>query len=171
MDMNVTVFFLFIFAGLGTIYLGFSPMKMHLKDTTNAPQLQMMDFSIYDLNTKGVKSIFNATKGLRYTDRYLADNVDYISKSSQQLFSITANHGNFFNHVIKLTGDVVYSREDGLIFKSNEATYNRQTGVYKTQSKYISYKNNDKIRGSKLIYNSKTGQAVSQSINAQYQLK
>lgn len=168
--MNVSIFFIFITAMLAAIYIFFSPMKISMNDQKNVPQLELSHFTIYDLDEKGLKSIFKGTSGLRYTNRYLVDDVNYTDDSKKDLVHITSAHGEFQDNLINLQGNVIYTRDDGLVFKSNEASYNQVTGVFKTDGKYISYKNNDKITGRKLNYNSKTKNATSENIVALYQL-
>jgi LPS export ABC transporter protein LptC len=168
--MNVSVYFVLITAILAAIYIFFSPMKISMSDKKNVPQLQLSDFTIYDLNEKGLKSIFKGKSGLRYPNYYLVNDVNYTDASKNNLVNIKSEFGQFKDNAIELKGDVVYTREDGLVFKSDQASYNQATGIFQTNGKYISYKNNDKITGHKLIYNSKNKSATSKNIVALFQL-
>ncbi len=168
--MNLNIYFIFIAIGLLSIYLIFSPMKIALNKNKNIPQIELSNFTVYDLNTKGVKSIFKGTKGFRYTNKYLVQDVNYISKAKKNLIYITSKFGKFKKPIIKLIGNVVYRRSDGLVFKTKEGMYNQSTGIFTTSGKYVSYKDNDKIAGYKLFYNNKTNIATSKEVVAIYQL-
>lgn len=169
--MNINIYFIFIAVGLLAIYVFFSPMKITINQNKNIPQLQLSNFTIYDLNVKGLKSIFKGTKGFRYINRYLVDDVNYTDNTGKYLVNITSKYGKFQQPLIRLTKNVIYKRGDGLIFKTQEGKYNQLTGIFTTNGKYVSYnKNNDKMTGYKLFYNSKTNDMTSNKIIAQYQL-
>lgn len=167
--MNINIFFIFIAAILASIYIFFSPMKLHINKKTKTPQLQLYNFKVYNLTTRGVKSVFGGSKGFKYGSKYIVYDVNYTDDSTKSLANITAQHGMFKQPIIKLYGNVFYKNINGLTFKSNEATYNQSNKVLRTKGKYISYKKNDRITGYKLMYNSKNQKATSKNIVAIYQ--
>ncbi len=167
--MNINIFFIFIAALLASIYIFFSPMKLPVNKENKTAQLQLSYFTVYNLTTHGVQSIFSGTKGLKYGLKYIVYDVNYTDNSTRSLANITALHGVFKQPMIELYGNVLYKNISGLIFKSNEATYNQASKVLRTKGKYISYKKNDKITGYKLMYDNKDKKATSKDIVAIYQ--
>jgi len=166
--MNINIFFIFIAALLASIYIFFSPMKLPINKESKTAQLQLSHFTVYNLTTHGVQSVFSGTKGLKYGLKYIVYDVNYTDNSTKSLANITALHGVFKQPIIKLDGNVLYKNISGLIFKSNEATYNQTSKVLRTKGKYISYKKNDKITGYKLMYDNKDKKATSKDIVAIY---
>ncbi len=167
--MNINIFFIFIATLLASIYIFFSPMKLPINKESKTAQLQLSHFTIYSLTTHGVQSVFSGTKGLKYGLKYIVSDVNYTDNSTKSLANITALHGVFKQPMIELDGNVLYKNISGLIFQSNEATYNQTSKVLRTQGKYISYKKNDKITGYKLMYDNKNKKATSKDIVAIYQ--
>jgi len=135
--MNINIFFIFIAALLASIYIFFSPMKLPINKESKTAQLQLSHFTVYNLTTHGVQSVFSGTKGLKYGLKYIVYDVNYTDNSTKSLANITALHGVFKQPIIKLDGNVLYKNISGLIFKSNEATYNQTSKVLRTKGKYI----------------------------------
>lgn len=167
--MNINIFFIFIAALLASIYIFFSPMKLPINKKSKTAQLQLSDFKVYNLTTHGVKSVFGGSKGFKYGSKYVVYDVNYTDDSTKSLANITALRGVFEQPRVELYGNVFYKNINGLVFKSNEATYNQSSKVLRTKGKYISYKKNDRITGYKLMYDSKNQKATSKNIVAVYQ--
>lgn len=169
--MNINFYFIYISVGLAMIYLFFHPMKLQKLDNSEVPQLELTNFTMYDLNQDGLKSIFGGTKGYRYINRYEVFDINYTDNSKELISNITSNFGIYKNHLVSMSGDLVYTRADGLTYKSDDGNYNQKTGVLRTVGKYISYRNNDRITGENLMYDSKIGYSTSDNVFAIYQIE
>ncbi len=169
--MNINFYFVYISIGLAMIYMFFHPMKLAKLDKGEVAQLELSNFTIYDLDQEGLKSIFQGSKGYRYVNRYEVSDVNYTDNSKKYIANITSNYGVYKNNIVDLTGNLIYKRADGLTYKSDDGNYNQKTGVLRTKGKYISYRNDDRITGKNLMYNSKNGYTTSDEVSAVYQLK
>lgn len=169
--MNINFYFIYISIGLALIYIFFNPMKLEKFDKGEIAQLELADFTIYDLDSQGLKSVFNGTKGYRYTNRYEVFDINYTDNSKEYIANITSDFGVYKDYVVDMYGNIVYKRADGLTFKSDDGNYNQKTGVLRTEGKYISYRKSDKITGKSLMYDSKNGHVTSKNVFAVYQLK
>lgn len=169
--MNINLFFVFIFTGLVMIYVFFNPTKLQQFETKEIAQLELFNFSIYDLDVKGLRSVFSGLKGYKYKDRYEVSDVNYTDNTKEYTTNIYSDFGIYKDHIINLQGDVVFVRADGLSFKTNEAFYDQDTGILKTPSAYTLYRNNDKITGVKLFFDSKENHVLSKQISATYQIQ
>lgn len=169
--MNVNLFFIAIASGLAMIYFFFHPMKLGKLNQKEIAQLELEDFTISDIDTKGLKSVFKGTKGYRYLDRYEAFDVNYTDNSKQYRANLQADFGVYKDQVVQMYGDLVYKRSDGLVYISDDGSYNQKNGVLRTQGKYFSYRKDDRISGKNLMYDSKTEKATSDDVDAIYQLK
>lgn len=169
--MNINFYFVYISIGLAMIYLFFHPMKLDTLDKGEVPQLELANFTIYDLDRNGLKSIFNGTKGYRYQDRYEVFDVNYTDNSRKDISNITSDFAVYKDNIVKMYGNLVYTKADGLIYKSDDGNYDQKTGILRTKGKYISYKNNDRITGNDLMYDSKQGHTTSKNVFAIYTIK
>ena len=169
--MNINIFFIFLFLVLMSIFLFFKPMHMQNSIHTEVPNSEIYSFSIYKLDTKGLNTIFKGSKALVYEDRYEVSNVDYKDSSKKNISNIKANTGVYKDNIIYLKGDVVYTRDDGLIFKSQSFQYNEKTEIAKTNDKYIMYSNKNKVTGKSLKINNKLNKIYSKNITAKYQIR
>ena len=169
--MNINFYLISITAGLAMIYIFFNPMKLPANNHQEIPQLEITDFTVYDLSKNGLASIFQAQKGFRYKDRYEATDINYTDTSKKYIANISSKFGIYKDSILTMNQDVIYKRADGLTFTSDAGSYNETTGVLTTPDKYVSYKNNDRITGTKLHYNSKDGAFASKGIFATYEIK
>ena len=153
------------------IYIFFNPMKLEKLDQKEIPQLEITNFTIYDLDKTGLISLFNGAKGFRYKDRYEVSDINYTDNSKEYISSLTSAFGVYKDFKVNMSGDVVYKRDDGLTFKSDNGQYDQKTGVFTTKSKYVSYRNNDKISGEELMFDNKNGHTTSKNVDATYEIK
>lgn len=152
------------------IYIFFNPAKLQQFETKEIAQLELFNFTIYDLDKNGLRSIFSGLKGYKYKDRYEVSDINYTDNTKEYTANIQSDFGIYKDNIVNMQGNVVYARSDGLTFKTGEATYNQNTGFLKTPSTYTLYKNDDKITGTKLIFDSKENHVVSKQISATYQI-
>jgi len=82
-----------------------------------------------------------------------------------------AKHGVYKNEIVDLKDDIFYAREDGLIFTTSKARYNRKTNITNVDAKYILYRVDDNVTGSSFIYNNKLNKGSSENVYAIYQLQ
>ena len=157
------------------IYAFFEPMKLASTDHKEIPQLELTKFRVYELNEKGVKSVFYGLKGYRYasdkSDRYEVYDINYTDYMRENVAHIQADFGVYKDHLVTLEGNVTYVRSDGLNFRSDKATYDQDKAVFRTPSDYTFYRNDDKITGTKLFFDSNATHVTSQKISATYQIK
>ena len=169
--MNINIFFLLIIGGLVTIFIAFTPIDIKERANKEIPLLELKEFKLTELNSKGLSSTMEGTTGLRYTDRYFITNLDYTDNTEKYLANIKSKDGLYKNDIIDLNGDVVYHREDGLTFKTQKARYNKKTDIVQALTKYMSYMNGNRATGSSIEYNNALGLTKSKNIIANYKLK
>jgi len=149
----------------------FKPMdikKQHFKDV---PLFELSDFTMYELNPEGLTTILLGSTGTRYADRYTIKDMDYTDNSKKYIANMISDFGVYKNEIVKLTGHVVYVREDGLTFKSEKAMYNKKTADVISNTKYIAYLNDNIVIGNYIKYNNISKKIYSKNVIAKYQLK
>lgn len=169
--MNINVFFLVVAVGLSAILFGFKPITVKQQEFIDVPVFNVVNFTMYELNEKGLVTLMSGTNGVKYDNRYVVDNIDYTDNSKNYLANMKAKDGIYKNDVATLNGDVVYSREDGLTFLSQEVIYDKKTGITKSNGPFTIHQNNDVVTGIKLVYNNDKDLIDAQDVTVKYQLK
>lgn len=169
--MNINIFFVFIIIGLAMIFFLFKPIDITQQKVSNMPLLEIENFKITELDKKGLLSVSEGFKGIKYIDRYTVENLNYTDNTKKYLSNIRANNGTYKGNLIELSGDVVYSREDGFSLQTQNANFNEKTKVVNSTSKYISHFNGNEARGSSIQYDTTRGIVKSKNIVAKYKIK
>jgi len=169
--MNINLFFVVIFSGLSVIFLLFKPLDVKQQEFKDIPLFELMSFTLYELDNKGLTTLMNGTKAIKYTNRYKVDNINYTDNSKKYIANIKADIGLYKDETIDLKGNVVYSREDGLIFETQKALYNKKTSIAYVNEKYVLYRQHDRVEGSSLVYNNILNKTYSKNVVAKYQMK
>ena len=169
--MNINIFFTLVSSLLLVILFVFKPLKLDQKEHGIVPLFELSNFSMKELNTNGLITIMNGTKGTKFTNEYIVKDMDYTDNSKDFLANLKSNTGTYKDDIVNLVGNVVYFREDGLTFESEEATYNKKTSIATTRGKYIIYKDKDTVTGTQLVYNNLMDTVKSKNVNAIYQIK
>jgi len=136
----------------------------------DVPLLNVKKFTLYELDTHGLKTIMAGEKALRFSDRYTVSNMDYTDNSKKFVSNMKANYGVYKANLVHLKGDVMYVREDGITFNTNTMFYNTVTKIATTKDPYTSNKGESHMSGHGLVYNAKLKQMKSQSVQIIYKL-
>lgn len=110
-------------------------------------------------------------EGVRYSDRYTVKGIDYTDNSKHYIANMKANDGLYQNDIVDLSGDVSYSREDGLMFKTQNVVYNKQTHISVVKSEYEAFRDNDTVIGTYLKYNNELNRIESDNVTAKYNMQ
>lgn len=169
--MKITHFFIFLFLFSLSLFVFLKPESYMQSSTMNVPQLEISDFTLYELDTSGVKSIVNGTTGRQYTAHYEVQNVHYIENENKLGEHLYADNGIFKGDIAYLNDNVRYFREDGLSFESDYAVYNTNKEHLFVPSKFVLTQNENVIYGKDLNYYSVTGKINAKNINANYYIE
>jgi LPS export ABC transporter protein LptC len=171
MDMNINLFFVIISIILAMIFILFKPLNIKTQNFEETPLLEMTSFILHELDTFGVTTIMSGSSALRYEDRYLVKNIDYTDNSKKYKANMLADDGLYKNNIVNLSGNIVYSRTDGLLFKTQKADYDRINNIATSTTDYVAFMGKSTLRGSFLKYDNKNNTIESKNINIVYQLK
>lgn len=153
------------------IYLLFEPLKIKQQEFIDVPLLNIGKFSMYELENDGLKTLMAGTKALRYTNRYIVDNVDFTDNAKTFISNMQADNAVYKNNIVNLKGNVVYTREDGLTFESDTLKYDTQSTIAQTKDRYIAHRDKDNMTGTSFVYNSAKNTMKSKNVTVKYQLK
>ena len=152
------------------IYFLFKPIKTTEQKFVDVPLLNVKEFTLYELDTKGLKTIMAGEKALRFSDRYTVNNIDYTDNSKKFVSNMKANYGVYKTNLVNLKGDVMYVREDGITFNTHTMIYNTMTKIATTKDSYTSNKGESHMSGKGLVYNAKLKQMKSQAVQITYKI-
>ncbi len=153
------------------IYIFFQPLKINQQEFKDTPSLQVENFVLYELDTTGLQTLMLGTKALRYSDRYIVEDVNFTDNSTVHISNMKASKGIYKNSIVNLVGNVVYVRDDGLTFKSPTLNYNTKSSIAQTQDKYLAYKGKNSMRGSSFVYDSLKETMKAKNVTVKYQLE
>lgn len=166
--MSVTVFFSVVVSILTAIFVFFRPMELDEPVFTEIAQLELDGFTLYELNENGLKTTLSGMKGARYEDRYEAAGISFTDSSKEYTQNMVADYGIYQDSVVYLSGGVRYTREDGLEFISDEATYEQKTATVSTEGPFTVLENENKVTGKTLVYQTKEGKIAAKNIDGNY---
>jgi len=153
------------------IYLVFQPLDLKKQEFVEVPLFEIKGFTMYELDTKGLKTILFGTDSKRYSDRYTVENVNYTDSSKLYIANMKADHGIYKDENIFLKDNVTYAREDGLTFESDMADYYKKSGIISTDMDFIIMQGENNAIGTSLEYNNITNKIKAKKIKAIYQLQ
>ncbi len=152
------------------IYFLFKPIKITEQKFKDVPLLDIGKFTLYELDTKGLKTIMAGEKALRFSNRYTVNAIDYTDNSKIFVSNMKADKGVYKVNLVNLKGNVTYVREDGITFKTNTMHYNTKTKIATTKDPYILHQDENYMNGKGLVYNAKLKQIKSQDVQITYEL-
>jgi len=146
-------------------------MNLKQQEFIDVPLFELSTFIIYEINKVGLDTMMLGTKAIRYADRYSVNNINYTDNTQKYIANMKADNGIYKNDILTLTGNVLYTREDGLTLETSKAVYNKKNKVTIINNNFVSYKGNNRVIGSSAIYNNKNNKLASKNVIAKYQIK
>lgn len=169
--MNINLFITTMTLILVAIYVFFKPIKIDKPDHSEIAQLELKDFTVFEMIETGVKSVLVGVSGKRFENRYEVDQVTFTDASKAKLEVMYADHGRYQEDVIYLSESVTFEQEEGLRFESNEACYDIDAALVQTQGDFVITAKDSNITGTKLAFNTKTNRVHAKQIRALFQLE
>ena len=169
--MNVVTFYLVVGAILGSIFLFFKPIAVNVADPGELAQIELDRFIVYEVTPAGVKTILAGTHALRFPDRYEVNDLNLTDRSDEHTENMRADFGVYKEPLIFLQDNVRYERDDGIVFTTGSADYNRTSGMLAANGPFVLWQGQDRVKGSDLRYNTQLGEISAEKIVGNYMLK
>ncbi len=145
-------------------------MKIKQQKFIDVPIFELTSFTLHELDKTGLQTTMLGDSAVRYEDRYLVTNIDYTDNTKEYIANMKAKQGLYKDEIVDLKEDIVFAREDGLIFLTQKATYSKKTGIVVSEGDYRSYLGENIIDGSFIKYNNSLRRIESKNVTARYQL-
>jgi LPS export ABC transporter protein LptC len=149
----------------------FNPQSSTNVIEKDVAQMEIEDFTLYEMDKVGVQSVVSGTLGRQFLERYEVENAHYIENKNKLGEHLYADKGRFEKDIVYLNDNVRYFREDGLSFESDYAVYDTKKDLIDVPEAFILTQNENIIYGSSLHYNSLTGQIRAKNIDANYYIE
>lgn len=169
--MKITHFFVLLFVFSLSLLILLKPQEYQKAGNGKIPQMEIEDFTLYELNKEGVKSVVSGTLGRQYKTYYEVENAHYVENKNRLGEHLYADKGKFEKNIAYLNDNVRYFREDGLSFESDHAIYDTSKELLYVPKRFILTQNENIIYGNELHYNAKNGKITAQQIDANYYLE
>jgi LPS export ABC transporter protein LptC len=169
--MNIQLFLIVLGAMMAIIFLAFKPIDVKQPDHTEVAQLELTNFTVYEIDTKGVENALVGTLGKRFTNRYEVEHVTFTDASKPQLEIMHAEHGRYQGDMIYLERSVSFEQEDGMRFESEEAQYDVNASLVTTKGPFTITSKESHMSGEKLAFQTKINRIHAQHINASITLE
>ena len=160
-----------IAVGLLGVYIFLRPMDIKQDLPKEIAQLELIDFSVQELNATALRTVLQGHHGLRYKDRYEVKKVSFSDNTKEYLQSMDAGYGLYKGDIITLQEGVHFRREDGLSFSSNEAMYNQRKSLATTKGAFNILYKDSWVRGEKLYYDTKHNIVRSNKVEGVYAME
>ncbi len=169
--MKLTHFYIVLFLFSISLFVFLQPESYVKNKDEQVAQLEIEDFSVFEINTQGVKSVLSGTSGQQFSTHYQVENAHYIENKKDFSEHLYSDVGRFEKDVAYLNDNVRFFREDGLSFESNYAVYNTKKESLYVKDSFILTQNENIIYGKELHYDTVSGQLSAQGVDANYYLE
>jgi len=173
MAINANNFFVFIALILGSILFFFEPVeiKEQKQDGEEIPELELRNFTLYELDVNGLKDVMIGQIGYRFKDRIEVEEIDYTDRTRELQNNVQADFGVYRgDDLITLEGNVRYYREDGMKFRSDKAHINQKEETITADGPFKMDKFADNIVGNNLFYDTKKGLSRAKDVTGVFTL-
>lgn len=169
--MNINYFFIFISLCLSAILFLFKPQEADKKLDKDIALFNILSFSMYELNQNGLVTFMNGAEGARYKDKYTIFDINYTDNSKEYLANLKAKDGLYRDDILTLSGDVVYTRQDGFKFETQEAIYDKKSSTATAKGNYVAYMGNNIAYGREIEYNNALKKLKSKDVFITYHIE
>jgi len=172
MAISANYFFITVAFLLAAILYFFKPMEMEERIEKEVAQLELHNFTLYEIGVDGLKDIMIGRNGLRFEDRIEIKDIDYTDSTRSLQNNIQADFGRYNNRdIITLEGNVRYYREDGLTFSSDRAVIHQKEETIDVDGPFTLHKDGESAVGTNLFYDSKNGLSKAKNVTGIFELK
>ncbi|MDP1784327.1 MAG: LPS export ABC transporter periplasmic protein LptC [Sulfuricurvum sp.] len=148
----------------------FKPISLKEERQKEVPTFELELFTIYEISSLGVDRFFEGDHGKRFDERYEVSSAKFSDNSKKLFESIRADEAFYEDDVITLEGNVHYTREDGLQFRSSEGKYDMPNSLVSTRGTFVITQNNNIIHGAQLELNTHNDTVSANAVSGSYQL-
>jgi len=156
-----------------SIFFFFKPLEIKEKFFKDVPIFEFQNFTMYELDTKGLTTQMLGTKASKYQDRYEVLDINYTDYSAKYRANMLAKRGIYKEGMIDLDQNVTYTslQKRGFSFFTQHATYDINNSLVVSDTPYVITFEYGSIYGTSLRYDTMQNKVFSKDVRAHYILK
>lgn len=160
-------YFIYILLGLSLVVVLYKKDDINIKEEKEQkPQVVFENSTMYDLSTKELEYIAHSKVAKSFKNHEELYEPLILSKSQNgQIDQLSSKTLVKYQDEIYLNGDVKYTRNDGLVFSSEQLNYNLKTKIAQTNSKFKAVKQTDKVEGTYMKYDNQNKKILAKNTN------
>lgn len=166
--MTVNHFFIVVALILAGIFFGFRPVTSEAPQTGEIAQLDLRDFTVYELDEKGLIHVLHGAQGQRFADRYEVRGIAYVDNSEAVTKEMSAEFGRAREATVDLVGNVVIRQNDGSEVRAEDISYDKEQRLITSQSRFTIRQGGNRASGEGLYYKLDEGRIRANNISAVY---
>jgi len=166
-------YFVFAFVGIMVFLLYQKPYAVVLDaNIQKEADIEMLKIVNYAITSGGISHIIKSDRVLRYKDHDEFYNIDSIRKPKDNYVeTLLANSGRLEQNILNLYGNIRYKNSNGVKFNSEEAQYDLQSKVFKTDADFVLQDSRTITRGTSLTYQTKDGKIYAKNIKSKIEVQ
>jgi len=157
------------------IFFFFKPLEIKERVFKETPIFEFKNFTMYELDTKGLTTKMLGSSAAKYEDRYVVKDINYTDNSPEYKANMVAKNGVFQEkeHTIYLDKNVTYTslNKNRFVFQTQKATYNTKTSVVVSDTNYTISFDYGYIQGTYIKYNALVNRVFSKNVQAKYTIQ
>lgn len=173
MAVKFLYYFVFAFLAMIIFLLYQKPYFVQINDDgKNAANIEIYKMINYSIKEEGVSHIVKADKALRFKGHDEFYTVDAIRKKEDGVLeNFQADNGRLEKNDLKFVGNVKYLNSNNVDFQSDEAEYNLESKVFKTNTDFTLKDSRTITYGSSLVYQTKDGKIYANNIKSKTEVE
>ena len=145
--MKITIFaFALLIAGIVSSFL-ITPVERAGGKKVDTAQIEFERYRIYDINESGVNGLLIATRGWHYADREVLQEPTVLRQDGEVDDGVSSDRGTIIGDELRLQKNVYYWDSLGRNLRTEEAVYNRKTGVLIGKGGFVLHTPQGSVRG------------------------
>jgi LPS export ABC transporter protein LptC len=129
--------------------------------------IEMLEAKNYSISKDGIALVATATRVLRFNTHDEFYDIDVLRKlKDNAIDNLKADRGTLVKSDLELMGKVRYKNSEGVTFSSQEALYNLDSKIFKTDVDFILEDNRSVTYGSSLKYETNDGKIYASKIRS-----
>ena len=161
--MGIKLEFVLIIAIIG-IMAGSLMLKLRntpVPTQVSTKEIEFINTTLIEVDTENMKSRAYATHGVRDQGVLTLDNIVYLG---DHIESLSANKARLKGDFLHLDGDVVLQEKDGYKYETQNAIYNKKTGILNITSHFTGVRGQNFVQGESMAYDTHKKKATGTTV-------
>jgi len=139
------------------------PNSIESIETNSSKEALFRDFSLVEINEKGIENELRATEAIKYKNSLEARDINITHK---KIYHVLAKKAVYKKNIVSIENNITLKKDNEMEFQTDTLTYKMKEKIAYTDDGFIMDINGSKIRGTHLKYDLNRGEISADNINA-----